>query len=364
MSELSQALQAELDARTPGPPPSFDSLLARRRRRDRRRAAAAVSLTVAAVAVVGGSLAGRSSGRPPVAAGDPAYATYVVRFDDDAAYRRDRSAVTACLDDPSVLSTTPLRGTPPRLSGLLQGEGAGRRLQDCLVHSSSAGTGMEAASADSQPTGLAAPYSISADGRRLLLEAAVGGGCETAGLAGASATESPDRVLVHAVVVRPPTDPSEPLVGCPAVLPRQPVTVRLDAPLGDREVVDAATGRRVSGPAPGDPATWDVDPARPPRAGATSFSALVTRVACAGGQTGEVLAPTVVETVESVTVTFTAAALGAGFHTCPGNDAVAAEVPLREPLGTRTLVDGGCASVPPAPVSLCQPARRGTTTGR
>lgn len=50
MSDLHQAVQAEIAAHTPALPPSFDALKARKHRRDRRRAVAAVSASALAAA--------------------------------------------------------------------------------------------------------------------------------------------------------------------------------------------------------------------------------------------------------------------------------------------------------------------------
>jgi hypothetical protein len=57
--------------------------------------------------------------------------------------------------------------------------------------------------------------------------------------------------------------------------------------------------------------------------------------------------PHVVETTTTVTVYWTSVP-PEGFHNCMGNPAVAATVPLRRPLGERTLLDG--STYPPSPV--------------
>jgi len=101
----------------------------------------------------------------------------------------------------------------------------------------------------------------------------------------------------------------------------------------------------------GDTATWTVDVDDPPTAGSSSFTALVTRVGCGGGRTGEVLRPEVGVTETEVVLTFTVAALE-GPAPCPGNDAVPTVVDLGTPLGDRLLVDGGCRTEPDA-APLC-----------
>jgi hypothetical protein len=112
-------------------------------------------------------------------------------------------------------------------------------------------------------------------------------------------------------------------------------------------------------PEPGDPATWDVDPDAPPSAGASTFTALVTRAGCHSGVTGTVLRPGVVFEDGEVVVTFTVARAGDGFYACPGNDQVPYEVDLGQPLGDRRLVDGGCGPGAEASgTSYCE-SRRG-----
>ncbi len=85
----------------------------------------------------------------------------------------------------------------------------------------------------------------------------------------------------------------------------------------------------------------------PPDAGVTAqsrkFTVAVTRLACSGGVTGEVLQPTMKETGSRVTITFEVASLGSGDFTCPGNDEVLYRIALDEPIGERELFDGQCS---------------------
>lgn len=117
-----------------------------------------------------------------------------------------------------------------------------------------------------------------------------------------------------------------------------------------------------SGESPGDPsarsaagesAVWDVSPDAPPDPSASSFTALVMRVACASGRTGDVLPPSVAEHDDRVVVTFSVAPLPAGDHTCQGNDAVPRTVELDRPLGERVLVDGACLRGEAVSTSFC-----------
>ncbi|MEM9203138.1 MAG: hypothetical protein AAGC53_15885 [Actinomycetota bacterium] len=103
----------------------------------------------------------------------------------------------------------------------------------------------------------------------------------------------------------------------------------------------------------GDPAVWAVDPADPPTESSESFTALVMRVGCAGGRTGEVLEPTVDIGDDEIIIVFTVAAIS-GDQECPGNDVARVVVEVGEPIGDRPLVDGTCrAGV--APAGLCGP---------
>ncbi|MEV4704635.1 hypothetical protein [Actinoplanes sp. NPDC049316] len=95
----------------------------------------------------------------------------------------------------------------------------------------------------------------------------------------------------------------------------------------------------------GDPAAWYVAPEQNLQESSTAFTALVTRVACNNGVTGEVLPPEVRLTPTEVIVTFqVAAAKDQEFAPCQGNDKVPYDVELGEPVNGRSLVDGLCLS--------------------
>lgn len=134
----------------------------------------------------------------------------------------------------------------------------------------------------------------------------------------------------------------------------------------------------------GAPATWYIDRNDPPTPGTTSFTALVSRVSCSDGRTGQVLAPNVAVEHDRIVVTFEVEALPPGRYTCPGNNDVPYRVDVREPIGSRSIVDGWCLdretpepglcpdagvrwSAPPTDVDPARPARphtgRATFTG-
>lgn len=97
--------------------------------------------------------------------------------------------------------------------------------------------------------------------------------------------------------------------------------------------------------APGDVAVWKLESGTDVVDSSTTFTALVNRLGCSGGVTGEVLEPTIEVSETEVVVTFFVEALDSDLEqTCPGNDEVPYEVILAEPIGERPLLDGSCRS--------------------
>lgn len=89
-------------------------------------------------------------------------------------------------------------------------------------------------------------------------------------------------------------------------------------------------------------ATWALDPAAPaPGPTAVEIGALVTEVACTGGQPmgPRLLPPTIVYGDSIVGIAFAARPLPPGGYDCPGNPSTRVVVQLGEPLGTRALRD-------------------------
>ena len=118
-------------------------------------------------------------------------------------------------------------------------------------------------------------------------------------------------------------------------------------PLGDQAVwltPEQVAELRVSPP----------DTGAPISAASSSFTAHVMRVACSGGRTGTVLAPSIVWSDTRVVVTFSVEPLPQDPEdACPPNDTVAYVVELGQPIGQRQLFDGACASNPAASTTFC-----------
>jgi hypothetical protein len=97
------------------------------------------------------------------------------------------------------------------------------------------------------------------------------------------------------------------------------------------------------------PATWALDPAFPaPGPASTELDVLVWEQQCSSGSptTGRMSAPVIAYGATTVTITIGVRPFE-GAQACPGPPGTPALVRLSEPLGTRSLLDGG--RVPPAP---------------
>ncbi|WP_139217883.1 hypothetical protein [Micromonospora phaseoli] len=92
----------------------------------------------------------------------------------------------------------------------------------------------------------------------------------------------------------------------------------------------------------GDAAVWSLGPDQSLQRSSTKFIALVSRLGCNSGVTGQVLAPEIHKSESEVVVAFSVAPKQPGAAACPGNDQVPYEVDLGEPLRDRALADGQC----------------------
>ncbi|MEJ5868015.1 hypothetical protein WDV85_09720 [Pseudokineococcus sp. 5B2Z-1] len=102
-------------------------------------------------------------------------------------------------------------------------------------------------------------------------------------------------------------------------------------------------------------ATWDVAPGQALESGSASFTALVARLGCNSGVTGEVNPPHIEETDDVVTITFTVSPGPPEAADCPSHDAVPYEVELSSPLEGRLLVDGACETTEARTTTDCDP---------
>ncbi|WP_155370967.1 hypothetical protein [Catellatospora vulcania] len=94
--------------------------------------------------------------------------------------------------------------------------------------------------------------------------------------------------------------------------------------------------------ADGDAAVWDLAPGQTLTASSTRFTALVSRLGCNDGVTGQVLTPQLRLSESEIVVTFSVAPKQTGAASCPGNNQVPYEVDLGTPLRNRVLSDGRC----------------------
>jgi hypothetical protein len=107
-------------------------------------------------------------------------------------------------------------------------------------------------------------------------------------------------------------------------------------------------GLLVNDPSPaappaGSPAVWHLDPdSPPPDPQATTFLAMVTERACAGGREirGILLPPVIEYRADEVVVSLYVEPLPGGAQDCIGSPPTRVEIHLAEPLGDRRLVDG------------------------
>lgn len=99
-------------------------------------------------------------------------------------------------------------------------------------------------------------------------------------------------------------------------------------------------------------ATWGLPNGFNIGAETTRFLAVVTERACASGMSseGRIIGPEIQYGDRSVIVTFGVRPLS-GAQACPGNPATVVDVHLDEPLGDRTLLDGG--REPPSEPPVC-----------
>ncbi len=104
----------------------------------------------------------------------------------------------------------------------------------------------------------------------------------------------------------------------------------------------------------GETATWRIS--KPTNLGrdSTNIEVVVTRLGCSSGVTGETLAPVVTYKSEQITIRIDVEPFGGDAADCQWNDAVPVIVQLDQPLGERTLIDGGCLRIDAANTAVCE----------
>lgn len=102
----------------------------------------------------------------------------------------------------------------------------------------------------------------------------------------------------------------------------------------------------------GGAATWALVPDADIGPETTEFTAMVTERACASGQSSadRIIGPDIDVTGDAVIVTFRVRPLP-GAQECPSNPPTSVSVRLTEPLGDRSLLDGG--REPPREPPVC-----------
>lgn len=266
---VDRAVDALIDVYRPDTIPPFEVVQARRRTRDRRRGAAAV--TAVALAVVGVafvpsmfSFGGDAQDDPLTVAdggGEPTVFEYRVQTDDAAAYRAaGADALTdleVCLLYPGLSDQFTLFSGSPAYGGRVAGQAQADAFTACVEKVPGITATLTAAQPPAPDRALSGEpvaierfvYTLSPDGRDVTVTVPVGGGCQTTGTAVVAAEEG-TQVTLRATVTRPAAPSPSPLPpgverACPANLVTQQATVRLDAPLANRFVIDGLDNKQI-----------------------------------------------------------------------------------------------------------------------
>lgn len=99
-------------------------------------------------------------------------------------------------------------------------------------------------------------------------------------------------------------------------------------------------------------ATWQLVETRSVTSLSQELHVSVTRLGCASGKTGSVLAPQVKVEADRILIRTDVAALE-GAHECPSNDSVALTINLGQPIGDRQLVDAACLETEASSTTFC-----------
>ncbi len=102
-------------------------------------------------------------------------------------------------------------------------------------------------------------------------------------------------------------------------------------------------------------AVWELAPDSTVDAQTTTLTVLVNRVGCNDGVTGTVNTPDINVDEAEVVVTFFVSPGEPLAANCSGNNSVAYDVVLPEPLGDRRLLDGACDRPEARSLVFCEP---------
>ena len=114
----------------------------------------------------------------------------------------------------------------------------------------------------------------------------------------------------------------------------------------------------------GDTATWELLDLGAVSPASQWLEVGVTRLDCAGGETGAVLEPQVSVEAERIVIRTDVEKLPDGNYDCSGNDVVPVEVHLGQPVGSRDLVDAACLDSDAVDTAACVESVRWTSPAR
>lgn len=132
----------------------------------------------------------------------------------------------------------------------------------------------------------------------------------------------------------------------------QPIVSAPDSGTPQPTATTPATNARAA-PTDGDTALWQLQDAASINSESTVLNLTVTRLGCASGDTGQLLAARITYEEQRVIIQVDAEPMGAGTFLCPGNNAVQISIELAEQIGERSLVDGGCFDLADTTNTVC-----------
>jgi hypothetical protein len=139
VSDLHQAVQAEIASHTPALPPSFEALKARKRARDGRRTAASVvvsALAVAGIALVPSAVRSDEGKAPAQVAqsGDAEVFAFLIKpaVPDLRIVELGSAALLQCLKIPGLSQVAVLYSSPVQFSGRVAGRENADAIKNCV----------------------------------------------------------------------------------------------------------------------------------------------------------------------------------------------------------------------------------------